>query len=188
MATQPHAPRSGRAERVRGRGHLPGGLSADPVRRRRASARRPTGADCAERGAGDRAAPRRRAASQPTARAIARGTVHATVSARAAAAPTPRRRRRPGGARRRRGRTRTGRTPARARVGAAAWGQRRGPGRPHRLGDDHPVDAAVPVRDIAGLPAQVVQRQSAQVDIVSRATYSSQAFRGAVCQALSKAA
>jgi uncharacterized protein with FMN-binding domain len=45
-----------------------------------------------------------------------------------------------------------------------------------------------PLRDIAGLPAQVVQRQSAQVDTVSRATYSSQAFRGAVAQALSKAA
>jgi uncharacterized protein with FMN-binding domain len=44
-----------------------------------------------------------------------------------------------------------------------------------------------PVRDIAGLPAQVVQRQTAQVDIVSRATFSSQAFRGAVTQALSKA-
>ncbi|MGI9148326.1 MAG: FMN-binding protein [Chloroflexota bacterium] len=44
-----------------------------------------------------------------------------------------------------------------------------------------------PLRDIAGLPAQVVQRQSAQVDTVSRATYSSQAFRGAVTQALSKA-
>lgn len=44
-----------------------------------------------------------------------------------------------------------------------------------------------PVRDIAGLPGQVVQRQSAQVDIVSRATYSSQAFRGAVSQALAKA-
>jgi uncharacterized protein with FMN-binding domain len=45
-----------------------------------------------------------------------------------------------------------------------------------------------PLRDIAGLPAQVVQRQSAQVDLVSRATYSSQAFRTAVSQALSKAA
>jgi uncharacterized protein with FMN-binding domain len=44
-----------------------------------------------------------------------------------------------------------------------------------------------PLRDIAGLPAQVVQRQSAQVDTVSRATYSSQAFKGAVSQALSKA-
>ena len=44
-----------------------------------------------------------------------------------------------------------------------------------------------PLRDIAGLPSQVVQRQSAQVDIVSRATYSSQAFRTAVSQALSKA-
>ena len=44
-----------------------------------------------------------------------------------------------------------------------------------------------PLRDIAGLPQQVVQRQSAQVDIVSRATYSSQAFRSAVAQALSQA-
>ncbi len=45
-----------------------------------------------------------------------------------------------------------------------------------------------PLRDIAGLPSQVVQRQSAQVDIVSRATYSSQAFKQAVSQALSRAA
>jgi len=45
-----------------------------------------------------------------------------------------------------------------------------------------------PLRDIAGLPSQVVQRQSAQVDIVSRATYSSQAFKQAVSRALSKAA
>jgi uncharacterized protein with FMN-binding domain len=44
-----------------------------------------------------------------------------------------------------------------------------------------------PLRDIAGLPAEVVQRQTAQVDTVSRATYSSQAFKGAVAQALSKA-
>jgi uncharacterized protein with FMN-binding domain len=44
-----------------------------------------------------------------------------------------------------------------------------------------------PLRDIANLPAEVVQRQSAQVDIVSRATYSSQAFRAAVTQALSAA-
>jgi uncharacterized protein with FMN-binding domain len=44
-----------------------------------------------------------------------------------------------------------------------------------------------PVRDIAGLPSQVVAKQSAQVDIVSGATYSSQAFRTAVSQALSQA-
>ncbi|HEY2592831.1 MAG TPA: FMN-binding protein [Chloroflexota bacterium] len=44
-----------------------------------------------------------------------------------------------------------------------------------------------PLRDIANLPNQVVQRQSAQVDTVSRATYSSMAFRGAVTQALSAA-
>jgi uncharacterized protein with FMN-binding domain len=44
-----------------------------------------------------------------------------------------------------------------------------------------------PLRDIANLPSQVVQRQSAQVDVVSRATYSSMAFRGAVTQALSSA-
>ena len=45
-----------------------------------------------------------------------------------------------------------------------------------------------PLRDIANLPSQVVQRQSAQVDVVSRATYSSIAFRGAVSQALASAA
>jgi uncharacterized protein with FMN-binding domain len=45
-----------------------------------------------------------------------------------------------------------------------------------------------PVRDIAGLPAQVVGKQSSQVDIVSGATYSSQAFRTAVSQALQEAA
>jgi uncharacterized protein with FMN-binding domain len=44
-----------------------------------------------------------------------------------------------------------------------------------------------PLRDIAGLPQQVVDRQGAQVDIVSRATYSSTAFRGAVSQALASA-
>jgi uncharacterized protein with FMN-binding domain len=44
-----------------------------------------------------------------------------------------------------------------------------------------------PVRDIAGLPDQVVQRQTSRVDTVSRATYSSQAFRDAVQQALSRA-
>ena len=44
-----------------------------------------------------------------------------------------------------------------------------------------------PLRDIAGLPQQVVQRQTAQVDLVSRATYSSMAFRGAVSQALASA-
>ena len=44
-----------------------------------------------------------------------------------------------------------------------------------------------PLRDIAGLPQQVVDRQSAQVDVVSRATYSSTAFRQAVTQALTSA-
>ena len=44
-----------------------------------------------------------------------------------------------------------------------------------------------PLRDIAGLPQEVVDRQSAQVDVVSRATYSSMAFRQAVMQALSSA-
>ncbi len=44
-----------------------------------------------------------------------------------------------------------------------------------------------PLSDIANLPSQVVQRQSAQVDVVSRATYSSMAFRGAVAQALAAA-
>jgi uncharacterized protein with FMN-binding domain len=44
-----------------------------------------------------------------------------------------------------------------------------------------------PLRDIANLPSQVVQRQSARVDVVSRATYSSMAFQGAVAQALAAA-
>jgi uncharacterized protein with FMN-binding domain len=44
-----------------------------------------------------------------------------------------------------------------------------------------------PLRDIAGLPQQVVDRQSPQVDTVSRATYSSMAFRQAVSQALASA-
>jgi uncharacterized protein with FMN-binding domain len=44
-----------------------------------------------------------------------------------------------------------------------------------------------PLRDIANLPQEVVQRQSAQVDTVSRATYSSTAFKGAVSQALAAA-
>jgi uncharacterized protein with FMN-binding domain len=44
-----------------------------------------------------------------------------------------------------------------------------------------------PLRDIANLPQEVVQLQSAQVDVVSRATYSSMAFRGAVSQALASA-
>jgi uncharacterized protein with FMN-binding domain len=44
-----------------------------------------------------------------------------------------------------------------------------------------------PLRDIAGLPQEVVDRQSAQVDVISRATYSSTAFRQAVTQALSSA-
>jgi uncharacterized protein with FMN-binding domain len=44
-----------------------------------------------------------------------------------------------------------------------------------------------PLRDIAGLPQQVIDRQDAQVDTVSRATYSSMAFRQAVTQALASA-
>jgi uncharacterized protein with FMN-binding domain len=44
-----------------------------------------------------------------------------------------------------------------------------------------------PTRDIANLPGQVVSRQSAQIDIVSGATYSSLAFGGAVQQALQRA-
>ena len=43
------------------------------------------------------------------------------------------------------------------------------------------------VSDIARLPAEVVNRQSAQVDMVSGATESSRAFRGAVTQALAQA-
>jgi len=49
------------------------------------------------------------------------------------------------------------------------------------------VSTQYPVSDIASLPAQVVARQSAQVDRISGATYSWMAFRGAVQQALSQA-
>jgi uncharacterized protein with FMN-binding domain len=44
-----------------------------------------------------------------------------------------------------------------------------------------------PTRFISSLPGEVVSRQSAQVDLVSGATYSSLAFRGAVQQALQRA-
>jgi uncharacterized protein with FMN-binding domain len=49
------------------------------------------------------------------------------------------------------------------------------------------VTTEYPVARIAGLPGQVVSRQSAQVDSVSGATYSAQAFRLAVQAALAKA-
>jgi len=49
------------------------------------------------------------------------------------------------------------------------------------------VTTQYPVARIAGLPAQVVARQSGQVDNVSGATYSAQAFSLAVQAALSKA-
>jgi len=49
------------------------------------------------------------------------------------------------------------------------------------------VSTEYPPSDIAALPREVVSRQSAQVDFVSGATYSSLAFRAAVQQALSKA-
>ena len=44
-----------------------------------------------------------------------------------------------------------------------------------------------PTRSFSGLPGEVVSRQSPQIDIVSGATYSSLAFRGAVQQALQRA-
>jgi uncharacterized protein with FMN-binding domain len=44
-----------------------------------------------------------------------------------------------------------------------------------------------PTRFVSALPGQVVSRQSAQIDLVSGATYSSLAFRGAVQQALQRA-
>ena len=50
------------------------------------------------------------------------------------------------------------------------------------------VTTQYPVSRIASLPAQVVARQSGQVDNVSGATYSAQAFRTAVQQALAQAA
>jgi uncharacterized protein with FMN-binding domain len=50
------------------------------------------------------------------------------------------------------------------------------------------VTTRYPASRIARLPGQVVARQSADVDMVSGATYSARAFRDAVAQALSKAA
>jgi uncharacterized protein with FMN-binding domain len=49
------------------------------------------------------------------------------------------------------------------------------------------VTTSYPVSRIASLPAQVVQNQTASVNVVSGATYSSQAFKQAVQQALSQA-
>lgn len=49
------------------------------------------------------------------------------------------------------------------------------------------VTTQYPVSRISALPAQVVARQTAQVDNVSGATYSAQAFKLAVQAALSKA-
>ncbi|MBV9356108.1 MAG: FMN-binding protein [Chloroflexi bacterium] len=49
------------------------------------------------------------------------------------------------------------------------------------------VSTEYPASDIARLPNEVVSRQSAQVDVVSGATFSSIAFRGAVQQALQQA-
>jgi uncharacterized protein with FMN-binding domain len=50
------------------------------------------------------------------------------------------------------------------------------------------VTTEYPVSRIASLPSQVVTRQSAQVNTISGATYSTQAFVAAVQQALAKAA
>jgi uncharacterized protein with FMN-binding domain len=49
------------------------------------------------------------------------------------------------------------------------------------------VTTSYPVSRIASLPAQVVQKQTANVNIVTGATYSSQAFEQAVQQALTQA-
>lgn len=44
-----------------------------------------------------------------------------------------------------------------------------------------------PTSAVANLPGEVVSRQSAQVDLLSGATESSRAFRGAVSAALAQA-
>lgn len=49
------------------------------------------------------------------------------------------------------------------------------------------VTTSYPVSRIASLPAQVIQNQSANVNVVTGATYSSQAFKQAVQQALAQA-
>jgi uncharacterized protein with FMN-binding domain len=50
------------------------------------------------------------------------------------------------------------------------------------------VTTRYPASRVAALPGQVVQRQSANVDIISGASNSSRAFKDAVTQALSQAA
>jgi uncharacterized protein with FMN-binding domain len=49
------------------------------------------------------------------------------------------------------------------------------------------VTTKFPVSRIASLPAQVIQQQTANVNVVTGATYSSQAFKQAVQQALAQA-
>jgi len=49
------------------------------------------------------------------------------------------------------------------------------------------VTTSFPVSRIASLPAQVIQNQTANVNVVTGATYSSQAFKQAVQQALAQA-
>jgi uncharacterized protein with FMN-binding domain len=49
------------------------------------------------------------------------------------------------------------------------------------------ITTQYPVSRIASLPAQVITRQSGQIDNISGATYSAQAFRTAVQAALSAA-
>jgi uncharacterized protein with FMN-binding domain len=50
------------------------------------------------------------------------------------------------------------------------------------------VNTEYPVSRIASLPSMVVKGQTANVNVVSGATYSSQAFKQAVQQALAQAA
>ena len=136
-------------------------------------------------GAPDSSAPRATATTvvRPTATPVVRSAPTATVVVRSApVAPTP--------------------TPAKPVASAFKDGTYTGLGTSRR--GDIKVSLAVlsgriasvtitgattqyPTRLIAGLPNQVVSRQSAQVDTISGATYSSLAFRAAVQQALQNA-
>jgi uncharacterized protein with FMN-binding domain len=49
------------------------------------------------------------------------------------------------------------------------------------------VNTEYPVSRIASLPGQVVKQQTANVNVITGATYSSQAFKQAVQQALAQA-
>lgn len=126
-----------------------------------------------------------RAAASPTAAATSQAspTPAATTTARPALSPTP--------------------TTAQAAQGAYKDGTSIGEGNSRRGGFDVAVTiqggritnvqitrafTEYPASRVSALPGQVVARQSAKVDRVTGATYSTQAFQQAVAEALAQAA